>query len=201
MAIFRSRFGNNFFEVDVMDESGRVVTKVGSAKMRVIRHQANYLKVVAKNSMRRTRQYRSEAELPGDLALIYRERRRRWHIQGEDPVREPKVKHFRRPSPPGHPPGIGRNPLLKRFLFANATRRMHQHGGSYIVGPQLLPGMGSRPEGTVPEVHEYSGTKLNQANFYAGNRMARYPRRPYMGPALHRAAPAFARMWQDQVRP
>jgi hypothetical protein len=201
---FRARFGAKFFEVDIFDDTGRVITRVGSAKMRVIRRQSNYVKVVAKRSMRRQKRYRSEAELPPHIALNFRKARWIWHLRGEEPRFEPKVSQIRRPSPRGKPPSIGRNPLLKRFLFAQPTQSgRNTRGGSYVVGPKLLPRASkSRGPSTVPEVHEHSGVRVNTASLIYGNRRtAYYPKRPFMMPALRVAAPTFAKMWKDKVKP
>jgi hypothetical protein len=197
---FRKKFGVKFFEVDIMDETGKVITRVGTAKMRVIRRQANTVKVAAKRSMRRGKVYRSEAEMPPHVALTFRLRRQAWHIHGEDPATEPKVNMWRQPSAPGHPPNAGLRPLLKKFLFAQSTGKKGKLGGSYVTGPILLNRFGARPK-TVPEVHEYSGQRRTIASIHGNVRTANFPKRPYMIPALKRVAPTFAKMWKDQVKP
>jgi len=197
---FRSKFGVKFFEVDIMDETGKVITKVGTAKMRVIRHQANTVKVAAKRSMKRGRVYRSEMEMPPHVALTYRIRRHAWHLRGEDPAKEPKLNTWRKPSLPGSPPNTGLRPLLKKFLYAQSTGKGGKTGGSYVTGPILLNHFGARPK-TVPEVHECSGRRRTIASIHGKARLAHFPKRPYMIPALKRVAPSFAKMWKDQVKP
>jgi hypothetical protein len=194
---FRRRFGTNFFEVDITDTSGRVIQRVGTAKMRVIRRQANTVKVAAKRSMKRGRRYASEAAMPPHVALTYRIRRQAWHVKGEDPSYEPKVSQYRIPSAPNTPPHTGLRPLLRKMLFAQKSGTK-KHGGSFITGPVLLP-RGKASNLTTPETHQYSGTKKNPASIHGQARWARYPKRPYMIPALKRVAPTFAAMWKDQV--
>jgi len=199
MARFSARHGTKFFRVDVRDNTGKVITKVGTAKMRVIRHQANYLKVVAKRSMKKQRRYKSVAELPPQLALTFNNARRLWHIRGENPSFEPLVTQLRKPSAPGRPPGVHKG-LLKRFLFAQSTGRGRK--ASYLVGPKLLRKKDGGGPQTIPEAHEFSGKRINPSSLIFGSRrVASYPKRPYMRPALKRAAPAFAQMWKDQVKP
>jgi phage gpG-like protein len=84
-------------------------------------------------------------------------------------------KKSARPSPPGQPPkSAGR--LRKSILYAVQS-------DSVIIGPT------ANVIGQVGAVHEF-GERF---------RDAKYPARPYMGPALEKTKPKLAAMWRDSV--
>jgi len=198
---FRKKFGAKFFNVDIFDEFGNVIQKVGTAEERVIRRQAFTVRKIARRSMRKQRYYKAESEMPLHLAGLFHDARVRWHIMGEDPMYEPVATKVRRPSPPGKPPGVVKG-QLKKFLLAERGRKSFSSfgvGPSFVVGPKLLPGK-KRRGATTPEAHEHGKAKFNDKTILRPGIMANYPKRPYMDPALTIAMPRFARMWQGQVR-
>lgn len=78
------------------------------------------------------------------------------------------------------------------------------HRGA-IVGPVGPRGRGNPSGKTVPEVHEFGGTLLvpdMRTRGTGGRRRlvpARYPKRPYMGPALKKEAPKFPALWRNSI--
>ncbi len=94
----------------------------------------------------------------------------------------------RRPgaSRPGNPPHshVG---LLRDQIFYGYDRAAE----SVVVGPHVF-----NAGRDVPGVHEFGGTLPSRR----GHRAARYPARPYMGPALERSEPKLARFWHDSVK-
>lgn len=101
------------------------------------------------------------------------------------------------PSAPGQPPSAhSRDAVasLKTILFAYDQRAM-----SVVIGPVLLNGS----QGSVPALHEFGGVQSirrpARGRRPASVRMARYPKRPYMAPALAAEAPNFPSLWADSV--
>lgn len=81
-----------------------------------------------------------------------------------------------RPSPPGTPPrsDVG---YLKKFNFFYYDPRLHE----VVIGPIRLP----RTKYAVPGLHEYGGSVLpRRSSKNKQGKMANYPPRPYMRPAL-----------------
>ena len=83
------------------------------------------------------------------------------------------------PSAPGTPPHTRRGQLRTAILYAVESRRQ-----SVVIGPHY------RKVGTTGMAHEFGG-------MYRGDR---YPRRPFMGPALERTAPRLPRHWAGSIR-
>jgi hypothetical protein len=99
-------------------------------------------------------------------------------------------------SMPGHPPSVHSSDsvkTLKNILFAYEPTRT-----SVVVGPVKLGGGGY----VVPAVHEFGGAATIARGSGRRRRKvaARYPKRPYMKPALDKEAPKFATLWAGQVR-
>ncbi|CAN5495746.1 hypothetical protein BH11PLA2_BH11PLA2_22780 [soil metagenome] len=91
-------------------------------------------------------------------------------------------------SPPGGPPysHVG---LLRKFLFFayDAERQ------SVVIGPTLL-----RAGSQAPKLLEHGGeTRLATKR---GTKPARYPPRPFMGPAFAAEQPKLPGLWKDSVR-
>jgi hypothetical protein len=109
------------------------------------------------------------------------------------------MRRRKKPSPPGQPPSAHSKDAvrtLKNILFAYDRANM-----SVVVGPVRLNGEG----GSVPGLHEFGGTKTlrttaGQRNPRIVLRPARYPARPFMGPALVAEAPNFPMLWANTVR-
>jgi hypothetical protein len=134
------------------------------------------------------------------------------------------------PSAPGTPPhahgkrkGVGRGPLLKKFLFSEFDLTTK----SMVIGPSLLLGSKFR----VPELHEHGGsitkkvrvpppprtpplTQRQKDAYAAGVKSGRivpkrhyiqvtkaYPARPFMRPALAATMPQFPSLYANTVKP
>ena len=96
-------------------------------------------------------------------------------------------------SPPGQPPSAqSRDPVatLKNILFSYDRANV-----SVVIGPVRLNGR----QGSVPALHEFGGTATVRRPARRGRPalvgQARYPARPFMGPALAAEAPQFPSLW------
>ena len=88
-------------------------------------------------------------------------------------------------SRPGNPPH-SHSGLIRDQIFYGYDRAAE----SVVVGPRVF----TRRD--APGVHEFGGTLPSRR----GKRAARYPARPYMGPALERSEPKLAALWHDSVK-
>lgn len=106
------------------------------------------------------------------------------------------------PAPPGSPPR-SRKGLLKRFMFYV----FDPSSKTVVVGPALLPRM-RRRDLTIPQLHEHGGEtravireirweKGRRRRVETRKRKLRFPRRPYMEPALAKARPQLPQFWKD----
>lgn len=116
-------------------------------------------------------------------------------------------------SPPGQPPyAYSTNPsqTLRKVLYGYDASRQ-----SVVVGPDLI----GNPSGTtVPELHEHGGSKtITEVEIRPGvwrltgsrrkptdgrkrrKRKVRYPKRPYMQPALDKNLPKLDAMWANAL--
>ena len=89
------------------------------------------------------------------------------------------IRRRKGPSAPGTPPHTRRGLLRNAILYA-----VEPHRQSVVVGPSI------EVVGTSATAHEFGGRY----------RRRRYPRRPFMGPALERTAPRLPRHWAGSVR-
>jgi hypothetical protein len=96
-------------------------------------------------------------------------------------------------APPGSPPSAHSKDAvrtLKNILFAYDRQRQ-----SVVIGPVRLNGEG----GSVPALHEFGGTKTlrqrGRGRRPPSIRLARYPARPFMGPALQAELKNFPSLW------
>jgi hypothetical protein len=104
------------------------------------------------------------------------------------------MRRRKKSSAPGSPPSAHSTDsvrTLKNILFAYDRGRQ-----SVVIGPVRLNGEG----GSVPALHEFGGSKVVEQRSFRGNRVvskrvARYPARPFMGPALQAEAPNFPSLW------
>jgi len=87
-------------------------------------------------------------------------------------------------SRPGHPPH-SHSGLLRDQIFYGYDRA----AGSVFIGPRLF-----RAARDVPGLLEEGGVSVWR------RRPARYPPRPFMGPALERSEAKIADLWKDSVR-
>jgi hypothetical protein len=103
-------------------------------------------------------------------------------------------------SPAGSPPSAHSKDsvaTLKNILFAYEPQNM-----GVVIGPVLLNGS----QGSVPALHEFGGsrairvTRRQRGQRVAVVRQARYPARPFMGPALAAEAPKFPSLWASSGR-
>lgn len=131
------------------------------------------------------------------------------------------MRRRKKSSAPGTPPSAhaesGDTRSLKKILFAYDNNNQ-----SVVVGPLRLNG----EQGSVPALHEFGGTRPRDV-VRIGNRwqvmqhghtrikgkwtfvgdgkrqvkkiQARYPARPFMGPALAAEAPKFPSLWAGSV--
>ncbi len=122
------------------------------------------------------------------------------------------MRRRRNPSPPGTPPSVQSRDsyaTLRNILFAYDAAT-----DSVIVGPILLASTRRNRRFTVPELHEKGGSVAGDGRLVevrtpagrdargrripAGTRKVRldgrlkYPKRPFMVPALERVSPKFA---------
>lgn len=107
------------------------------------------------------------------------------------------LRRRKRVSAPGSPPSVHSQDsvaTLKNILFAYDRANM-----SVVIGPVLLNGS----QGSVPALHEFGGTKAVRNIRGRGRaptvRMASYPARPFMGPALVAEALKFPSLWSSRV--
>lgn len=107
------------------------------------------------------------------------------------------LRRRKKTSAPGTPPSAhsGDNvATLKNIWFALDPRSL-----SVVVGPLKLNHLVDNSAGTVPALHEFGGTARLRGRVRRGQkprlRTARYPARPFMGPALEAEAPKFPSLW------
>lgn len=93
-------------------------------------------------------------------------------------------------STPGSPPH-GHIGLLRKYIFFSWDNDRR----SVVVGPAKLNG---RASSDAPKALEYGGTFIRQTR--TGTRAARYPARPFMGPAFDANEPKLPGMWADALR-
>lgn len=118
------------------------------------------------------------------------------------------MKRRKKPSPPGSPPSChSSDPVatLKNIWFAYEPSTQ-----SVVVGPLRLNGSG----GSVPALHEFGGRRTirellvrgrwvpestigrrNRQRFRSRTRSARYPARPFMGPAGQAEIKSAPNIW------
>lgn len=115
-------------------------------------------------------------------------------------IGQPAKKKTTPPRPAGKPPRArsdDRVRTLRNIWFAYDPRNQ-----SVVIGPLLLNGEG----GSVPALHEFGGTKaIRVTRRMKGQKVrvvkqAKYPARPFMGPALAAEAPKFPSLWTNSVR-
>jgi hypothetical protein len=110
------------------------------------------------------------------------------------------MRRRKKASTPGSPPSAHSTDTvatLKNILFAYDRQRQ-----SVVIGPVRLNGSG----GSVPALHEFGGTQTVR-RFRRQNgrnqlipKLAHYPPRPFMGPALKAEAHNFPNLWASNSR-
>lgn len=113
------------------------------------------------------------------------------------------LRRRKRASVPGSPPSVhSRDPVasLKNiwFVFDPQSR-------SVIVGPLKLNGpvrLHGSNRTTVPALQELGGVAVisEGPRRRRRERLATYPKRPFMGPALQRELPKFTGLWANSVK-
>lgn len=179
----RSGFGVSMRITDFFFDRPHIERRVNQANRRNLNHAGGLVRKIAKNSMRRRK----------------------------------------RSSEPGTPPSAhaesGSPASLKNILYGYDDQAGDGRGG-VIVGPvflnQLQYSGRNLMRGTVPSLHEFGGTvglrekKVGQSWRPVGRRRPRpgqpvrirratYPARPFMKPALKKAAPKFRNIWADSI--
>lgn len=91
-------------------------------------------------------------------------------------------------SKPGSPPSAHKNALLKEKLFFSYDPSTD----SVVVGPVALS---RKPE--APALNEFGGTVTRRR--HGRTRVATYPERPYMAPALKAEEPKLPSYWHNTV--
>ena len=113
------------------------------------------------------------------------------------------LRRRKRVSLPGTPPSVhSRDPVasLKNiwFVFDPVSR-------SVVVGPLKLNGpvrLRGSNRTTVPALHELGGVAVIREGprRRRRERLATYPKRPFMGSAMHRELPKFPGLWANSVK-
>ena len=115
------------------------------------------------------------------------------------------MKKRKRPSAPGTPPRAHTNGVnLRTIFFAWDILREN-----VVVGPVLFRGADDGG-GKTPKLHEFGGHKRKVVRDRYGPKrfgrrrararyIIRYPKRPYMNPALKKNAPKFPGLWENSV--
>lgn len=88
------------------------------------------------------------------------------------------IKRSQNPSQPNTPPHTRRGQLKRAILYAVDKRKQHA-----VIGPDVSK------VGQSAMAHEYGGKYRKQ----------RFPRRPFMGPALLKIAPRLPRHWSKSI--
>ena len=108
---------------------------------------------------------------------------RRWLIKIGATIRTFSMRSMRRrkgSSPPGKPPHAHHGALRKLIIFA-----LTNGDQDVIVGPMLFKS--STNDYNLPNLHEFGGMVMRKVTGRKGSRSSkpvRYPKRPYMKPAL-----------------
>jgi len=90
------------------------------------------------------------------------------------------VSRSSKASSPGTPPHTRRGLLKRSILFGVEKNRM-----AVVIGPAKT----------------FIGISMTAHEFGGMYRRRKYPKRPLMGPALVKTAPALPKLWADSVKP
>ena len=94
-------------------------------------------------------------------------------------VARQSIRRRKKPSQPGSPPHTQTGRLKRSIIYSVDRQRQ-----SAIIGPS------HSIIGPAGAEHEHGG----------GRRKQRFPRRPYMGPALKKIQPRLSRMWASSIK-
>jgi hypothetical protein len=109
------------------------------------------------------------------------------------------LRRRKKTSSPGQPPSVHSNDsvaTLKNIWFALDPGSL-----SVVVGPLKLNQGGESSAGTIPALHEFGGrlaikdSRGRRKRTQGQVRIANYPARPFMQPALEKEAPNFPSLW------
>jgi hypothetical protein len=166
-----------------------IKTAVRGAKRSVLAKGGYYVMQAARFLLRPARR-KSEAELTGVERRAFAAWRRRW-LRGGGSGAKPR-RPFK-PSAPGEPPRVRPASPLKRLLRFG----WDSSSGTVVVGPI---GFG---KAKAPAVLEFGGTgERSTWDAAAKKRRAiklNVKKRPFMGPALRKVAPALPAMWRNSI--
>ena len=98
------------------------------------------------------------------------------------------MRSRKKASEPGKPPSAHGNPLLKRLLFFSYD----PSSKSVVVGPTPFG------KGNAPELNEFGGSTTIVSHGRTVD--AKYPARPFMGPALEREVDQLPSRWSGTLR-
>jgi len=87
------------------------------------------------------------------------------------------IRRGKKESPPGTPPHTRKGQLKRAILYA-------KDDGSVVVGPS------AEIVGESGKAHEFGGRYRSE----------RFPKRPFMGPALEKARDRLPKLWRASVR-
>ena len=91
-----------------------------------------------------------------------------------------QVSASEKASMPGTPPHTRRGLLKRSLLFGAEKNRM-----AVVIGP----------------AKKFIGISMTAHEFGGMYRRRKYPKRPLMGPALVKTAPALPKLWAESVKP
>jgi hypothetical protein len=95
------------------------------------------------------------------------------------------------PSEPGNPPHAHKGRLRKSILFDVDSSK-----GTAVVGPSYDAMQSGGLPPWVGSMHERGGTFTGKKG-----KTKKYPKRPFMQPALERAKPRLAAFWANSIKP
>lgn len=102
----------------------------------------------------------------------------------------------RKVSLPGEPPRSITGLLKKPLFFIVEPREQN-----VVIGPILANNKATaKNDGTVPETLEHGGRVTYPARGNRKRRTVKVAPRPYMGPAMEKEKPQWAKLWADSVK-
>jgi hypothetical protein len=99
------------------------------------------------------------------------------------------IRKRKKTSEPSKPPNSHTGLLKNNIFFAYDPSKQ-----SVVVGPTL---MNAKSSGVAPKMLEFGGEQTITTK--AGDKIAVYKARPYMGPALRAELPKFPELWKNAL--
>lgn len=170
---------------------GPIKNKVSNGLLKATRRLAGATRLTAKQDMKRARPRRTGIQnMPPEMQARMRARRRKWHQSGHS-YPEPT---FLQPSKPGDPPKavIG---TIKKLLFY--AREKNRGKYAFIIGPNIFR-TNRNNSGKAAKLHERAG--VGRSSDPTAPKPARYPKRPFMRPALRKNAKNWRVILKDAYK-